>query len=107
MDLTLRVTDKNFDDRVLKSDLPVLADFWASWCPPCKMSEPIISELAQEFDGKIKIAKINVDLNPRIAAKYRIMGVPTYILFQSGDEIERKVGAQSKEQLIRIVDPLL
>lgn len=107
MDHTLRVSDNNFDDRVLKSDLPVLADFWASWCPPCKMSEPIIYELAQKYEGKIKIVKINVDQNPKTAAKYRIMGVPTYILFRSGNEIERKVGAQSKDQLIKIVDPLL
>jgi thioredoxin 1 len=107
MDHTFRTTDKNFEELVLESDIPVLVDFWASWCPPCKMSEPIIKDLAQEYDGKVKIAKVNVDQNPRTAAKYHIMGVPTYILFQSGDEIERKVGAQSKDQLIKIVDPLL
>jgi thioredoxin 1 len=103
----LRTTDKDFESTVIKSDVPVLVDFWASWCTPCKMSDPIIKELAREYNGKVKIAKINVDQNPKTAAKYKIMGVPTYILFHSGDEIERKVGAQSKDQLMKIVDPLL
>jgi thioredoxin 1 len=103
----LRITDKNFNNIVIESDVPVLVDFWASWCAPCKMSEPTIEELAYEYNGKVKIVKINVDQNPRTTAKYDIMGVPTYIIFDSGKEIERKVGAQSKEQLMKIIDPLL
>ena len=107
MDDTLRITDNDFERIVLKSNVPVLVDFWASWCTPCKMSEPIIAKLAQEYRGKIIIGKINVDQNPKSAAQYHIMGIPTYILFNSGEEIERKVGAQSEEQLARILNPLV
>jgi thioredoxin 1 len=107
MSYTIRTTDKDFENIVICSDVPVLVDFWASWCTPCKMSEPMINELANSYDGKIKIAKLNVDQNPKTSAKYKIMGIPTYILFKSGEEIERKIGAQSKEQLMRIIDPLL
>ena len=107
MSNTIRTTDKDFDDIVIKSKAPVLVDFWASWCTPCKMSEPTINELAHKYNGIVKIVKLNVDQNPVTAAKYNIMGIPTYILFNSGEEIERKVGAQSKKQLMRIIDPLL
>ena len=107
MSNTIRTTDKDFENTVIKSEAPVLVDFWASWCTPCKMSEPTIDELASQYDGKVKIVKLNVDQNPLTAAKYHIMGIPTYILFDSGEEVERKVGAQSKEQLMRIIDPLL
>jgi thioredoxin 1 len=107
MSYTIRTTDKDFDNVVIQSEAPVLVDFWASWCTPCKMSEPMINELAHSYDGKIKIAKLNVDQNPKTAARYKIMGIPTYILFNSGEEIERKTGAQSKEQLMRIIDRLL
>jgi thioredoxin 1 len=107
MSYTIRTTDKDFENIVICSDVPVLVDFWASWCTPCKMSEPMINELAHSYDGKIKIAKLNVDQNPKTSARYKIMGIPTYILFKSGKEIERKIGAHSKEQLMRIIDPLL
>ena len=103
----LRTTDKDFDTTVIESDIPVLVDFWASWCTPCKMSEPTIKNLADTYDGKVKIVKLNVDQNPRTAAKYNVMGIPTYILFNSGEEVERRVGAQSKEQLMKIIDPML
>jgi thioredoxin 1 len=107
MSNTIRTTDKDFDNTVIKSESPVLVDFWASWCTPCKMSEPTIDELANKYDGKVKVVKLNVDQNPKTAERYQIMGLPTYILFNSGEEIERKIGAQSKEQLMRIIDPLL
>lgn len=100
----LRFTDANFEEEVLKSDIPVLVDFWASWCPPCKMVEPIIDELAEEYDGRIKIGKLHVDRNPKTGARYQITGVPTFILFVSGSEVLRKVGAQSKEQLRRMLN---
>jgi thioredoxin 1 len=103
MKQSLRITDLNFEIEVLKSDVPVLIDFWASWCPPCKMTEPIIDRLAQQYNGKIKIGALNVDQNPLTASKYKIKGVPTFILFQSGDIIEKRVGAHSEEQLNKIL----
>ena len=100
----MRFTDANFEKEVLNSDIPVLVDFWASWCPPCKMTEPLIDKLAQEYDGKVKIGKINVDQNPKTASKYEIKGVPTFILFKSGEEINRRVAAQSEGQLRKMLD---
>lgn len=99
MDRVLRLTDANFEQEVLKSNIPVLVDFWASWCPPCKMVEPLIAELAEECDGKIKVGKLHVDQNPKTASKYNIKGVPTFILFSSGEAVRQRVGAQSKAQL--------
>jgi len=95
----LRLTDANFEQEVLGASVPALVDFWASWCPPCKMVEPIIAELATEYDGRLKVGKLNVDQNPRVAAQYNIMGVPTFIVFSAGEPGERRVGAQSKAQL--------
>jgi len=99
----LRLTDATFEEEVLESKIPVLVDFWASWCPPCKMVEPVIANLAQEYDGKIKVAKLHVDQNLKMASKYQIVGVPTFILFDSGKEVQRRIGAQSKEQLNQMV----
>ncbi len=104
---TIRLTDSNFTGEVLVSNIPVLVDFWASWCVPCKMSEPLVEELSRDYAGKVKVAKINVDQNPLTAAKYSIMGIPTYIVFHRGNEIERRVGAQSKKQLDQMVNQLL
>ena len=106
-DNTVRLTDSNFHKEVLESDIPVLVDFWASWCTPCKMSEPVMAQISRDYGEKIKIAKINVDQNPQISAKYSIMGVPTFIVFNLGNEVERKVGAQSKKQLDQMVNQLL
>jgi len=99
MGQVLRLTDVNFKREVLGADVPVLVDFWASWCPPCKMVEPVIAELAAEYDGRLKVGKLNVDQNPRMAAHYNILGVPTFIVFSAGEPGERRVGAQSKVQL--------
>ncbi|PIU33157.1 thioredoxin [Candidatus Woesebacteria bacterium CG_4_10_14_0_2_um_filter_39_14] len=96
-------TDQNFGKEVLKSETPVLVDFWAPWCGPCQMVEPIIEELAKELDGKIKVGKINVDENPKIAAKYGIMSIPTVILFKEGKEVIRKVGFEGKEAYLEII----
>lgn len=107
MSRELRFTDKNFEEEVLRSEIPVLVDFWASWCPPCKMVEPVLAELAEEYDGVVKIGKLNVDQNPRTAAKYKIMGLPTFIVFNNGQEVQRRVGAQSKGQLEELLATVL
>ncbi len=93
----------NFDEEVLGSSVPVLVDFWASWCPPCKMVEPVVNALASELEGKVKVGKLNVDRNPGIASRYDIKGVPTFILFRDGKEVDRRVGAQSKAQLLQFL----
>jgi thioredoxin 1 len=98
------VTDKTFKTEVLESGLPVLVDFWASWCPPCKMTEPTVAELSEELEGKVKVYKINVDQNPQRRSEYNIMGVPTFILFKKGKELKRAVGARSKQQLLNMLE---
>jgi len=99
-----KVTDSNFDQEVLKNSLPVLVDFYADWCGPCKMAEPVLEELSNVYDGKLIIVKVNVDEN-QIAGKYGVMSIPTTILFKGGNEIGRQVGFGGKqifENLIRI-----
>lgn len=103
----LRLTDDNFEKEVIKSPLPVLIDFWASWCLPSQMMMPVIEKLQKEYNGKVKIGKLNVDQNPRTREKYVIKGCPTFILFIDGNELMRKVGAHSETQLRRIIDTLL
>ena len=99
----LTLTDKNFSKEVLEVEIPVLVDFWASWCPPCKMMDPMLNKLAQELSGKAKIVKINVDQNPYSSSDYLITGVPTFIFFYKGKEVTRCVGAQSKKQLLDMI----
>ncbi len=96
-------TDANFQEEVISSEIPVLVDFWGSWCTACKMVEPVIDELAGEMDGKIKIGKLNVDQNPRIGSLYDITGVPTFILFKAGNIVSRLIGARSKKQLLNLI----
>ena len=103
----LRFTDANFEKEVMKSDFPVLIDFWASWCPPCKMVEPVVRDLAEQYNGRLKIGKLNVDQNPKTASKYAIQGVPTFIVFNSGKEIQRRTGAQSEAQLQETLSEVL
>ena len=103
MQQELILTDKSFKQEILESEIPVLVDFWASWCPPCKMIEPVISQMADELNGKIKVRKINVDQNPETAADFSIAGVPTFILFNQGKEMKREVGARSRQQLLRMI----
>ena len=99
----IRFTSANFKEEVLESKIPVLVDFWASWCVPCKMTESVIEELADELKGKIKIGKLNVDQNPKIASEFNIGGVPTFILFKEGKVVKRETGARSKQQLLGMI----
>ena len=103
----MEVTDKNFNEEVIQSKLPVLMEFWASWCVPCKMIEYLLKEIQEEYDGKIKIVKMNVDRNRQTPKKYQMTGVPTFITFKNGRVIESKVGAQSKKNLIEMINNTL
>ncbi|KKR39586.1 thioredoxin [Candidatus Woesebacteria bacterium RIFOXYA1_FULL_40_18] len=94
---TIDVGDSNFDEKVLKSKLAVLVDFWAPWCGPCKMAEPVLEELSEEYKDKVTIAKINVDENQNTASKYSVLSIPTTVLFKEGKEIGRQVGFTGKK----------
>jgi thioredoxin 1 len=98
------VTDDSFDADVLQSDLPVLVDYWAEWCGPCKMIAPVLEEVAEEYAGKLKVAKLNIDQNEATAPKYGIRGIPTLMIFKNGNVEGTKVGALSKSQLIAFID---
>jgi len=98
------VSDDSFEADVLKSDTPVLVDYWAAWCGPCKMIAPILEEVATEFAGKVTVAKVNVDENQQTAAKFGIRGIPTLMLFQNGEVKATKVGAVSKGQLTEFLN---
>lgn len=100
----ITLSDASFEETVLKSKLPVLVDFWAEWCGPCKQLMPIVTELAKEYVGKITIGKLNVDENQATPAKYGVRGIPTLILFKDGKALATKVGALSKSQLAAFID---
>jgi thioredoxin 1 len=105
--MVIDLNDKNFEESVLKSNLPVLVDFWAPWCGPCQMVESIIEELDKENEGKIKVGKLNVDESPQTAAKYGVMSIPTVILFKEGKEVRRRVGFEGKEEYLRLIAKIL
>ncbi len=93
----LHVTEATFDAEVLKSEQPVLVDFWATWCGPCRMIAPILDELAEEYDGRAKICKVNVDDEPTLAQRYKIMSIPAVFLFRGGEIVEKMIGARPKQ----------
>ena len=100
----IHVTDDNFENEVLQSSAPVLVDYWAEWCGPCKMIAPVLDEIAGEYDGRVKIAKLNIDDNPNTPPRYGIRGIPTLMLFKGGEVEATKVGAVSKSQLTAFID---
>ncbi len=93
------ITKDNFEAEVLQSDIPVLVDFWASWCGPCKMLSPIIAQIAEEQAGKVKVGKVNVDEQPELAAQFRVMSIPTLMVFKNGEVVNQSLGVQPKEQV--------
>ncbi len=100
----IEVNDSSFQDEVLKSDMPVIVDFWAAWCGPCRMVGPIVEEIASEYAGKVKVAKLNVDDNKETATKYGIMSIPTILKFEAGSVAKQIVGAMPKTALIKELD---
>jgi len=101
------VTDQDFEDRVLKSEEPVLVDFWAEWCVPCHMVSPVVEEIGQEKGESLRVAKLNIDENPEVTRRYGVMSIPTLMLFKDGEERARMVGARGKEALLKEIDPHL
>ena len=106
-DNIVHVSDATFDAEVLNSDIPVLVDFWAEWCGPCKMIAPVLDEIAVEYAGRLKIAKVDVDANPEIPPKFGIRGIPTLIVFKGGNAEATKVGALSKSQLTEFIQEVV
>jgi len=102
-----KVTDETFETEVLKSNIPVLVDFWAAWCGPCRIIAPIIEEIAEEFEGKIKVCKLNVDENPITPGKYGIRAIPTLIIFKNGEPVDVIVGAVSKNTIVNALNKVL
>ncbi|UCC96017.1 MAG: thioredoxin [Candidatus Omnitrophota bacterium] len=103
----VRVTTENFESQVLHSRLPVLVDFWAPWCGPCKAITPHIEELAKDLEGKLKICKLNVDEAPEIATKYTVMSIPTLMIFKDGKAMDKRVGAMKRNDLRKFIHPYI
>ncbi|MBI3082955.1 MAG: thioredoxin [Candidatus Omnitrophica bacterium] len=103
----VEVSESNFEQEVTKSAVPVLVDLWAAWCGPCRMIAPVVDELAATYQGKMKMGKLNVDDHPQIAAQFRIMNIPTLLLFKGGREVDRIVGVVPKEELIRRIERVI
>ncbi len=100
-------TDQNFQNEVLSSEIPVLVDFWAPWCAPCRIIAPIIEDLAKEYAGKLKVGKLNVDENQQVAAEYGIMSIPTLLFFKNGQPVDSIIGVQSKEAIRQKIEQVL
>ena len=105
--MALEITDSNFEETVLKSDKPVLVDFWAAWCGPCRMVGPIIDELSEEYEGKAVVGKVDIDSNQQYAAQFGVRNIPTVLLFKNGELVERKVGVSSKNDYADALDKLI
>ncbi len=104
---TLKVTGQNFDNEVIKSATPVLVDFWAEWCGPCRMIAPVLEEMSKDLEGNLKIAKVNVDDEQDLAMKFNVLSIPTLIVFKGGKPVNQIVGAMSKDQLLAKIKPNL
>ena len=104
---TITVNDENFDEEVLRSDIPVLVDFWAEWCGPCKVVGPTIEALASDYQGKVKVAKLNVDDNPEAAGRFGVRSIPTLIVFKDGEAQQAAVGVKPKGQLAELIEKVL
>ena len=105
--MALEITDSNFEETVLKSDKPVMVDFWAAWCGPCRMVGPIIDELSEEYDGKAIIGKIDIDSNQQYAAQFGVRNIPTVLVFKDGELVDRKVGVSSKNDYAEAIEKLI
>ncbi len=104
---TITVNDENFDDEVLRSNIPVLVDFWAEWCGPCKVVGPTVEALASDYQGKVKVAKLNVDDNPEAAGRFGVRSIPTLIVFKDGEAQQTAVGVKPKGQLAELIEKVL
>ena len=98
----ITITKSNFEDEVLKSDIPVLVDFWASWCGPCRMLAPVVAEIAEEYEGQIRVGKVNVDEEPELAGQFRVSSIPTVLIFKDGKIANASVGFRPKAQLVSL-----
>lgn len=105
--MELIFTDQNFENEVLQSKTPVLVDFWAEWCAPCRLVAPVVEELAKEYEGKLKVGKLNVDENGKIASRFNIMSIPTLLIFKKGEVVKTMIGAQSKESFRKQIEEVL
>ena len=99
----MKITSENFNKEVMASEIPVLIDFWAEWCTPCKMMSKVVEELEEELKGTIKVGKVNVDEETKLATKYGIMSIPTFMIFKNGEVVQTKIGMQDKEELKRML----
>jgi thioredoxin 1 len=107
MGTALHTTDADFKTDVLDSKIPVMVDFWAEWCPPCRMVAPVLEELAKEYDGKLRIAKLNVDENQRVSADFNVRSMPTFLFFKNGQVVKQLVGASPKSRFVKEIQEIL